>query len=385
MKKIKVSRGDLYRYCSDMGLMLSWGISLQKILVEMETCQDNQFLKAVSAELSEEIMKGSCLEEVFQKYPSVFKPVFIKWIRAGERFGILDHACLQMAGLMRFDYLLVKKDGEVYSEDLGNFLLRLAEFFQNQALKKSVEKSFKNEEELNKNIVPSLETLTENAVIRECFGKIQGRKSEGKLFGNSIRNYNADLFYRKIANPLFWHLLETAEENGYLVFMLEILGHYLMDKNNLLPSEAPVELKERSLKDSENSMFLAGKLLQIIEESSEKKALITIKNDAYDIFIDGKRSGLITILTLPAEKEKLCYSIISSLKFIFDTDVAEKRLSQKAKTDLMLNNKNYIASIDISPPYPLLEGEKNVYEAMCREVTGGREGVEKIEIRLQRE
>jgi len=65
-------------------------------------------------------------------------------------------------------------------------------------------------------------------------------------------------------------------------------------------------------------------------------------------------------------------------------DVAEKRLSQKAKIELLLNNKHYIASIDISPPWPLLEGEKNVYETMCREVTEVREGVEKIEITLER-
>jgi len=132
MKKIKVSGVDLYRYCSDMGLMLSWGISLQKILVEMETCQDNHFLKTVTEELSEEIMKGAGLKEVFQKYPSVFKPAFIKWIRIGERFGILDHVFLQMAGLMRFDNLLVRKNGKVSPEDLGSFLLRLGEFFRNQ-------------------------------------------------------------------------------------------------------------------------------------------------------------------------------------------------------------------------------------------------------------
>lgn len=399
---------ELYKYSSDTGLMLSWGIPLTKILKDMEKETDNPILKKVNLMLFDRLIKGEAFEDVLGKFPEIFRPVFRKWVKIGEKFGLLDDVLLKLAGLLKIDYLICSNNSIVSRKKLGEFLIKFSAFLYEEVLKetkksenKNQEKilfqflpqsevfknlyggysSFQNENYLKTELIPALKQLTDEPVIYEWLSHIPDRFSKGSFFGNSLRNYHIYPFYRKIAGPFFWNTLEMAEAGGYLIFMLEILGLYLIDKNNLFPSGEKIEIEEEIFLNEESPLQMAGELLDKIEKSGNKKAMIEIRDDNFEILIDGSITDLSNYLEI--KDTWFLQSVISALKIKFDLDAVEKRLSQKTVNNYCINNKNYRVHINIIPPLPLLEGEK-VYEAIGREEKENKKSKEIIEIKLER-
>ncbi len=352
--QIKVSKEDLYNYCTDFGLMLSWGIPLAKVLLELEKSQGSTFFREISEELYNRLLYGSTMTEVLEKFPSVFKKSFLKWVRVGEKFGILDKALLDMAGVLRFDSLLMRENSFLSRQELAIFLMKLSTLFK----------------EKSSEYISSVRALTDNSVLVEWLEKTLS--VQGKLFYNSQRNYLIEPVYRKIASPMFWHLLDTAEACGYLPCMLEILGLYFIDKYNLLPSDETVTIERV---DKENAFSMAEKLLSEIEKSAAKKLTVTIKKEQFTVSIGGKEENLSLLVGLSSDNKEKVPLIISALKIIFDMDVAEKCLSQRNVKEYNINGRKYMVFMNIIPPYDLpaegLEPDKT------------RDGTEIIEIELK--
>ncbi|MEQ8190057.1 MAG: type II secretion system F family protein [Candidatus Eremiobacterota bacterium] len=352
--QIKVSRDDLYNYCIDFGLMLSWGIPLAKVLLELEKSQSSPFFREISEELYKRLLYGSTMTEVLEKFPSVFKKSFLKWVRVGEKFGILDKALLDMAGVLRFDSLLMRENSSLSREELAVFLMKLSTFFK--------EKSSED--------ISSVRALTDNSVLIEWLEKTLSVK--GKLFYNSQRNYLIEPVYRKIASPMFWHLLNTAEACGYLPYMLEILGLYFTDKNNLLPSDDTVTIERV---DKENAFSMAEKILGEVEKNTSKKLTVTIKKEEFTVSVGGKEKNLSLLAGLSSDNKEKFPLIISNLKIIFDMDIAEKCLPQKIEKEYNINGRKYMVFMNIIPPYDL--------PAEGVEPDKIRDGTEIIEIELK--
>jgi len=417
--KVKVTREDLYHFCADYGLMLSWGIPITRVLSEMEDTMDNLLLKKVSVLLFDVLFKGKSQEEPLKKFPDVFKPAFVRWIRIGEKFGILDQALLQMAGLMRFDHLLMGKNPAVEPREVGKFLMRFARLlrnkrpdeqsrYQNDTPQKSKtgdsdvspDKWIPDDEQFTEELLDwfplklsgesaynimnpgkltsSLKELTDNRVILEWIDKISNGEDDCRLFGDSMKCCHIYPIYRKIANPVFWYILDTAEDCGYLPWMLEILGLYLIDRKNLFPSEEILEIDGSIFGKRESSIEIARNILETIELSGDKKAIIIIKDRLFNIFIDDGETELGQLIGLPgAEVEKL-RSVISSLKILLELDEVERRIPQKVVTGFSTNNRNYLVSADVAPPYPFPNEEMSPEEYMKLEP------VETIEIKFTR-
>ncbi|OQA12833.1 MAG: hypothetical protein BWY64_03863 [bacterium ADurb.Bin363] len=286
----------------------------------------------------------------------MFKPVFLKWVKIGEKYGLLDAVLLQIAGLLRFDYILVKKISSVSSEELGRFLIQLAGFFKDKDPGRIIK------------MLPESRNLTNNPILIEWIEEIDTEK----IFSDSQKNYLLKTIYRKIACPLFWHILDTAETCGYLPSMLEILGLYLTDKNNLIPSDEIITMEKGIFLEKENSLSLTDKILTNIEESKNKKLTLTIKKEEFTVSIDKREIDLASFLGLSSCDREILLSIVSSLKIRFDLDAVEKCLPQKIEKEY---NKKYTVSIKITPPYSL--SDKNLKPDEVRE------GTEIIEIALK--
>ncbi|MEQ8168166.1 MAG: type II secretion system F family protein [Candidatus Eremiobacterota bacterium] len=67
-----LSDSNSFNYCNDFGLMLSWGIPLAKVLLELEKSQSSPFFREISEELYNRLLYGSTMTEVLEKFPSVF-------------------------------------------------------------------------------------------------------------------------------------------------------------------------------------------------------------------------------------------------------------------------------------------------------------------------
>lgn len=346
---MKITKKDLYNFSADFGMMLSWGISAMKCFEEIGKGSGHPFFKNISLQLSDSIIQGSNISEVIEKYPEVFKPVFTRWVKLGEKFGILDNVLLEMAGIIRFDFLLTGKNSLMNSQELGAFLLKLKEFMKNQ----------------NNGRIP--EEISDNRLLTELVEKMNN--NSGKLFINSQKYYLNEPVYRKIAGPLLWHLLETSESCGYLEDMLEILGLYLTDKNNILPTEKTINMKEETFSEKESCLYLAEKLINITKGSKDKKITIRIKNDEFIISVDGKEKSIDEVLHISSSTRKR-YGIVNTIKNIFDMDVAEKCLTQYMERKYSIEGVEYMLSAKVTPPWNLEDRKRNDME----------KGIEIIEI-----
>jgi len=371
-KKIrgKVNRDDLYRYCSDIGLMLTWGMPLTKIIKYMELNCNNPVLNKSCVLLSYGLLRGESFGAVLAKFPEVFTPVFTRWVTIGCKFGMLDDVLLKIAGLFRFDYLISGKNALVPHEELGRFLLKFSRF---------IDKETRDESEF----LPAIKGLTKDPVIHKWLEEICETYSEGKLFASSLRNYHIYPVFKKIGTPFFWQVMEVAEARGYLSSMLEIIGLYLVDRNNLLPSSEIVSLDYEYFLERECPFSLAGELIGKIEKSENKKASLTIDDGSFRVNLDNKEIDLNNLLGLACEDSQLLISIVRALKITFDIDGVEKRLTQNGEIEYMIEDRKYTVYIHITPPYPLLEGE-SVFEALSREEIESRKPEEIIEITLKR-
>ena len=72
--------------------MLAAGLSLSRALSVIERQSSNKRLKAIAAQMSESIRKGSSFHEALSAHPKVFSGLMVAMARAGEESGSL--ACV---------------------------------------------------------------------------------------------------------------------------------------------------------------------------------------------------------------------------------------------------------------------------------------------------
>lgn len=363
--KMKVNREDLYRYCADMGLMLSWGIPMMDILTKMEYQPDNSGLKNINDALARTISRGYRLSHGLQWIPRIFRPAFIKWVNLGERFGLLDEVFMQVAGILRFDHLIMGKNSKVKPEVMGDFILKLSSFLKDidtSSLLVTREKLYivdeKESPPAKKDILPLMKKLTDDPVICEWIEIIPDNFCKKRFFIRSMWNYMNKPVFRKIANPLFWHLLDSAEEGGYIHEMIEILSLFLKDKYNILPLKDEIEDEVETDVDipleEEGTFELAGKILKNTLKSKEKKCRIIIKNNRYMVVMDGDQAELHKFIEAKTEDRVYLRSVINFLKSIIGMDIAEMKLRQYFETDITINDNEYLLKAEFTPPHPML-------------------------------
>jgi len=104
-----VKRAQIIRMARNLSAMLSAGLSLSRALSVIERQSGNKHLKAIVADLSETIKKGSSFHEALAKYPNVFPEIFIAMVRAGEESGSLSEALTVVGLQMERSEELVRK------------------------------------------------------------------------------------------------------------------------------------------------------------------------------------------------------------------------------------------------------------------------------------
>jgi len=359
--KLEVNRDDLYRYCADLGLMLSWGVPLMDILTKNDYQPDNSGLKSINAALAKTVSRGYRISQGLQWIPRIFRPAFIKWVNLGERFGLLDEVFMQLAGVLRFDDLVVGKESKVKPEVLGDFILKLSDFLKDidkSSLLVTSEKLYivdeKKSPPAKKDMLPMIKELTDDPVIIEWIETIPGNFHKKRFFIRSMWNYMNKPIYRKIAKPLFWHLLDSAEEGGYLHEMIEILSLYLKDKHNILPLQDEIKTDANIPLETGDTFEIAGKILKKTLAGKDGKCVIIIKNNRYMVIIDGEQRELYKFLEINNEDRVFLRSVINSLKSVIGMDVAEMKLQQNIETNITINDKKYILRAKFTPPHPML-------------------------------
>ena len=105
----RVGLRDLSIFCRQFSTMINAGVSLVRCLTVLESQTRNPNLKAIIADIREEIEGGATLSRSMGKYPRVFSTLFIGLIRAGEIGGVLDETMARLADFLESSMELRRK------------------------------------------------------------------------------------------------------------------------------------------------------------------------------------------------------------------------------------------------------------------------------------
>ncbi|MDQ2973289.1 MAG: type II secretion system F family protein [bacterium] len=94
-KKVKLK--DLVMFTRQLATMINAGVPLVRSLATLQGQTDNQEFKKHLVEISKEVESGTTFANALAKHPSVFSPIYVNMIAAGEAGGILDEILKKLA------------------------------------------------------------------------------------------------------------------------------------------------------------------------------------------------------------------------------------------------------------------------------------------------
>ena len=80
--------------------LIGGGLSLFHALALLSEQTEHPTLRAVVAQMSQSVREGQALSEALARHPSIFAPLFVNMIRAGEATGDLEAVLLRLADLL---------------------------------------------------------------------------------------------------------------------------------------------------------------------------------------------------------------------------------------------------------------------------------------------
>ena len=83
----KVKIGDLILFTKQFRSMMQAGVPILRLLQVLENQTENKVLKNVVTAMGQDIRAGSSLYEAMKKHPSLFSPLYLSMINAGEVSG----------------------------------------------------------------------------------------------------------------------------------------------------------------------------------------------------------------------------------------------------------------------------------------------------------
>jgi len=95
--KPKVGLKDLAVMSRQMATMITSGLSLLRTLTILTDQTENKELKRILTSITREVESGASLSDATARHATVFPPIMISLIRAGETGGFLDEALLSVA------------------------------------------------------------------------------------------------------------------------------------------------------------------------------------------------------------------------------------------------------------------------------------------------
>lgn len=92
-----VSDNDVVEFTRQISTMVNAGLPLTDALIILRDQTKNLQMAKIIDGLLNEVQGGSSLAAALSKYPSVFSPVYIALIKAGEAAGVLDKVTIRLA------------------------------------------------------------------------------------------------------------------------------------------------------------------------------------------------------------------------------------------------------------------------------------------------
>jgi general secretion pathway protein F len=88
--RLKSSTGDLLTFTSELSVLLSAGLPIDRSLNILSEISENRQMKGIVGSVVESIRGGGSFSEALQQHPKTFPRFYVNMIRAGEAGGVLD-------------------------------------------------------------------------------------------------------------------------------------------------------------------------------------------------------------------------------------------------------------------------------------------------------
>ncbi len=105
----KIKSRDMVIFTRQLSTMINAGVPLVRSLATLQAQTESQAFKKHISEISKDIEGGTSFAESLEKHASVFSPVYINMVRAGEAGGILDDILKKLAIQQEKDASIRKK------------------------------------------------------------------------------------------------------------------------------------------------------------------------------------------------------------------------------------------------------------------------------------
>ncbi|MBN2397680.1 MAG: type II secretion system F family protein [Deltaproteobacteria bacterium] len=99
-----VTMKELILFTKQFRTMLIAGLPILKVLEILEHQTQNPKLKKTIATISSDIREGASLNEAFRKHPSIFPPLYVSMIEAGESSGALSDILERVVYLLEHEH-----------------------------------------------------------------------------------------------------------------------------------------------------------------------------------------------------------------------------------------------------------------------------------------
>lgn len=94
-KKVKLK--EIMIFTRQLATMINAGVPLVRSLATLQSQTTNLTFKAHIVAVSKDVESGIAFADALEKHPSVFSPIYVNMVRAGEAGGILDEILLKLA------------------------------------------------------------------------------------------------------------------------------------------------------------------------------------------------------------------------------------------------------------------------------------------------
>lgn len=94
-KKVKLK--DLMIFTRQLSTMINAGVPLVRSLVTLQAQTENPTFKRHIGEVCKDVEGGIAFADALEKHPTVFSPIYVNMVRAGEAGGILDDILKKLA------------------------------------------------------------------------------------------------------------------------------------------------------------------------------------------------------------------------------------------------------------------------------------------------
>ncbi len=99
----KIRADDVAIFTRQLGDLLKAGVPINRALTTLANQTSNKELSETITEIGKDVSAGKTFHEAFAKYPTVFNPLFVNMVMAGETGGFLEDVLHRLAGFIEKD------------------------------------------------------------------------------------------------------------------------------------------------------------------------------------------------------------------------------------------------------------------------------------------